>query len=392
MTIVLVGGGSGGHITPLLAVAHELKKQQPNTKLIYIGEKGGGFFDIAQKNKEISKSYAVRAGKFRRYHSQSWISQAFDIKTNLQNVRDMFYVGIGYKQSKKLLAKIKPDIVFIKGGFVGVPVGRACAKLGIPYITHDSDTVPGLANRLIAKNALLHTVGMPKEFYEYPAEKTEVVGIPLIHDYVEVTPSLLQQYRTKLELPKEAQVVFVSGGSLGAGRLNTYMALVAEELLTTNPNLFIIHQVGKGNLGLYSHLPPELMERVQVYEFIDNMYYFSGAADLVISRAGATSIAELALQAKPTILVPNPYLTGGHQLINAQRLMESGAVKVLHEETLDKDPEALTIAIDALLRDKDTAQALAKQFRTFAHPKAAYHLATIILESIEYEAEQKRAQ
>ena len=294
------------------------------------------------------------------------------------------------RQSKKLLAKVRPDAVFIKGGFVGVPVGKACAKLGIPYITHDSDTVPGLANRLIAKNAFLHTVGMPKEFYEYPPEKTEVVGIPIASDYEAVTSQLMQQYRSNLKLPSDSQIVFVTGGSLGASRLNMYMTMVMPELLQKNPKLFVIHQVGKGNLGLYGGLSSDLQSRVQVSEFINDMQIYSGAADVVVSRAGASTIAELALQGKPTILIPNPFLTSGHQLTNAQRLSESGAVEVLHEETLNKDPQALGIAITALLNDRETRTKLTKQLMTFAHPQAAQRLATLILESIEYVHEKQK--
>ena len=357
---------------------------------MYIGEKGGAFFDIAESNKLIEASFAVPAGKFRRYHSVSKFAQIFDVKTNLLNLRDATRVARGYRQSLKLLRKVRPDIVFIKGGFVAVPVGRACAKLGIPYITHDSDTVPGLANRLIAKNALLHAVGMPKEFYDYPPDKTEVVGIPLAGEYVEVDDKLMQQYRNYLQLPDDAQVVFVTGGSLGAQRLNLYMGLAAPELLQANPKLYIIHQVGQGNLGVYANMPADLRPRVQESEYVKELYYYSGAADVVVSRAGATTVAELALQGKACIFVPNPYLTGGHQLSNAKVLSENGAGEVIHEETLEKDYRALTIAIQALLEDDATRQKLAQKLHTLAHPHAAKQLATIILESIEYTQENKQ--
>ncbi len=306
------------------------------------------------------------------------------------NARDFFRVGVGYRQSLKLLKELKPELVFIKGGFVGVPVGRACAKLGIPYITHDSDTVPGLANRLIAKNALLHCVGMPKEFYSYPPEKTEVVGIPLANEYERVTPDLMKQYRNELKLPSNAQVVFVTGGSLGAERLNAYMSLVAQELLSQNPNLYILHQAGKGNLGLYSSLSKDLMQRVQLLEFVNNMFVYSGAADVVVSRAGASTIAELALQGKACILVPNPYLTGGHQLMNAKLLSDSGAVKVLHEDTLANDPDALVVAITGLINDKTAQSKLSSKLHEFAHPNAAHDLAKIILETIDFVKDQMK--
>ncbi len=385
-----MGGGSGGHITPLLAVAAELKKQKPDCQLLYIGEKDGKFFDLAKDKRLIDQTYAVSAGKFRRYNGQSFLSHLFDVKTNLLNARDFFRFAAGMGQAKKLLKQIRPDVVFIKGGFVGVPVGKACAKLGIPYITHDSDTLPGLANRMIAKGAFLHAVGMPKEFYNYPAESTEFVGIPLAQEYEFVTPAKKQQYRNQLKLPSDAQIVFISGGSLGAERLNTYMGMDAQELLTNHPKLYILHQAGKGNTGIYSNLPSELMPRVQVAEFLTDMHLYSGAADVVVTRAGATTIAELALQGKPTILVPNPFLTGGHQLTNATHLNESGAVEVVHEEVLNKDPHALGIAIAALINDTQVQEKLSTQLHNLAQPQAAARLATILLESVDYVHEKQK--
>jgi UDP-N-acetylglucosamine--N-acetylmuramyl-(pentapeptide) pyrophosphoryl-undecaprenol N-acetylglucosamine transferase len=389
VTIALVGGGSGGHITPLLAVAQELKKQQPDCHLVYIGEKSGKFSEVIKESKLFNQVLTVRAGKFRRYHNDSWLTRLFDVKTNLLNIRDAIYVAIGLRQSRKLLKKVNPNLVFIKGGFVGVPVGWACAKLGIAYITHDSDAVPGLANRLLARNAFLHTVGMPKRFYKYPPEKTEEVGIPLVKEYEPITPQLMQQYRRKLQLPQEARILFITGGSQGAQRINTFLSLIAEELLSENPDLYILHQAGRGNTGVYSGLPKDLQPRVRIIEFIDDMYLYSGAADIVVARAGASTIAELALQGKACILIPNPFLTGGHQLVNAQLLAENGAVKVIHEETIATDPKTLLVAIHALLADDSTRRQLEQNLQALAHPNAAAKLATIILESVEYLQEQK---
>ena len=122
LTIALVGGGSGGHITPLLAVAEELKKQNPAVKLVYIGQTGDKLLDVPQQHKAVDTTYDIRAGKFRRYHGEG-LKQLLDIKTILKNIRDLFYVLIGLWQAFWLLGKIKPDVIFVKGGFVGVPVG-----------------------------------------------------------------------------------------------------------------------------------------------------------------------------------------------------------------------------------------------------------------------------
>lgn len=382
MTILLVGGGSGGHITPLLAVAHELKKQRPDTKLIYIGERGGQFKDIASQHKDIDQAYEVSAGKFRRYHGESWLRRLLDVRTNVLNIRDGFRLLRGIGQAKRLLRKLKPELVFIKGGFVGVPVGKACAKLGVPYVIHDSDTVPGLANRLIAKQAALIAVGMPKSFYPYPADRMREVGIPVTADYVPVTAALQQQYRVTLDLPQDAKIVLVTGGSLGAQRLNGYVHRIAEQLLLNEPRTILIHQVGQGNLALYKTFPAELQARIITHEYIDTMYLYSGAADVVVTRAGATAIAELAVQGRATLLVPSPFLTGGHQLVNAQRLAEVGAVEMVSETVLEEDPVALLTGITALLEDSKHRQQLSSALQALGHPRAAAELAQLLLQTV----------
>ena len=137
-------------------------------------------------------------------------------------------------------------------------------------------------------------------------------------------------------------------------------------------------------MGVYGHLSKDLQKRTKVYEFLDDMYKYSGAANIVLARAGATTIAELAAQQKACILMPNPYLTGGHQLVNADHLSKSGAIEVVHEETLNTDPEALVIAISALLNDKAKQKKLGKQLHGLSRPNAAADLAKIILESYAY--------
>ena len=164
MKIVVTGGGSGGHITPILAVADEIKKAHPDSKIIYIGQKGDTFADIVAENMLIDEVRSVSAGKFRRYNGEG-LKQLLDFKTIWLNVRDAFRVIKGFWECNKLLSTIKPDVVFCKGGFVGVPVGLAAARLKIPYLTHDSDAIPGLANRIISRWAAKHAVALDPELY-----------------------------------------------------------------------------------------------------------------------------------------------------------------------------------------------------------------------------------
>ena len=382
----MTGGGSGGHITPLLAVAHELKKLNPDVKLVYIGQRGDSLSDIPEHSPDIDEVYTVQAGKFRRYHSESFIKQLFDIPTLLKNSRDFWRALVGLNQAKMLLKRIKPDVVFIKGGYVGVPVGLAAASQHIKFITHDSDAVPGLANRIIARWASVHAVALPKEIYNYPTEKTYMVGVPVTSNYRLVTDDLMKKYRQELNLDKYKQVVLVTGGGLGAKRLNEAMAVCIPALLKRYKDLAIVQASGrKHEQELINHytslLSEEDQKRVIIMGYIEDLYRYSGAADLIVTRAGATSIAELAIQAKACILVPNPYLTSGHQLKNAEILAKDGAIKMVTEAELTGGSN-LRSAIEELLDSAKSRSELGNQLHKFAHPDAALELAQLLLNTI----------
>lgn len=300
------------------------------------------------------------------------------MRTNLLNLRDFFYMIIGFFQSLRLLGRLQPDVVFIKGGFVGVPVGFACRLRRIPYFTHDSDTVPGLANRLIAGGATFHAVGMPAEFYSYPKASTRYTGIPLSKDYMLVDASAMKKFRTALDVPADALVVTLTGGSLGAERLNRSFVAVAESLLDSFPELYILHQTGSSE-SLYSGLSAGLRDRLIEVAFTDELYAFTGAADLVVTRAGATTIAELAVQGKACVLVPNPQLTGGQQTKNAEYLAKHEAVVVVSEEQAAK-PAEFEKVLSSLLRSSAERKSLSKHIAELAKPDAAEALTAIIEE------------
>jgi UDP-N-acetylglucosamine--N-acetylmuramyl-(pentapeptide) pyrophosphoryl-undecaprenol N-acetylglucosamine transferase len=383
LTIVLTGGGSGGHITPLLAVATELKRTQPTARLIYIGQTGDGLGDIPAKHPAIDEVFTIRAGKLRRYHGEG-LKQLLDLPTMFKNMRDVFYLLIGLYQSYKLLRLLQPDVIFIKGGFVGVPVGLAAAKLKLPYITHDSDAIPGLANRLIARWAVVHAVALPADVYSYPPAKTVTTGIPLQADFVPVSPPLQAKYRGQLKIPATANVMFVIGGGLGSQRVNQAVAEAVPHLLRQFKNLQVLQSVGRGNQAAAEayyadHLSSAEQQRLQLHEYIDDVWRYSGAADLVITRAGATNLAEFALQGKACIVIPSPFLAGGHQLKNAEYLAEQGAAVVLDEAALTDDPLRLARQASELLQDAAQRQQLATNLADFAKPDATHDLAQLIL-------------
>jgi len=301
-----------------------------------------------------------------------------DVPTNLKNVRDAFYVVAGYAQSRRLLKKLRPDVVFIKGSSVGVPIGKACQSLKIPYFTHDSDSVPSLTNRLLAEGAIVHAVGMPPKSFAKQDASMRYTGIPVSPEYKLVDASLQKQYRDQLELPMDALVLTVTGGSLGARRLNRELRAVAEGLLEKFSKLYILHQTGARE-PLYSDLPAKFAGRVREIAYTDRLVAFTGAADLVVARAGATTIAELAIQGKACVFVPNPQLTGGQQSRNADFLGKYRAAVIVTEAMAD-DSGKLQKSIASMLESKSRRQEIAAEIHKLAKPDAANELAGIIEE------------
>lgn len=383
----MTGGGSGGHITPVLAVAHELKKLRPEVVIEYIGQTGDSLGDIPEQDKHIDRSYTVRAGKFRRYHGEGW-RQLLDIVTLYKNLRDVVFVLIGIWQSFWLLGKLRPDIIFTRGSFVSVPVCIAAKLRGIPYVTHDSDAIPSLANRIIAPWARLHAVALPKELYTYPPKKTITVGVPISDKFHPLTTTEVRADREQLRLDEAGKVLLVTGGGLGSQRINMAAVACVPDLLVRYPDLWVVHIAGRLEEAsvrrqYHQELPPEEQKRVLIKGFVTNMYQYSGAADVVVSRAGGNSIAEFAAQSKACVVVPAPHLSGGHQLKNAQVLADRKAVRLVNETTLQEDLHAFMPPLTDLFDHPEKRILLGKKLATLAQPNAAHLLAVLLLEVVE---------
>lgn len=343
--------------------------------------------DVPQRDENVDATYFISAGKLRRFHGEG-LKQLLDIPMVLRNVRDVFRTLAGLWQSYWLLRKLRPDIIFVKGGFVGVPVGLAAAVRHIPYVTHDSDALPGLANRIIARWATMHAVGLPKEVYRgyYPAGKILTVGVPISRHYQFVTETAQRTFRKELGLEAYHKMLFVTGGGNGSQRLNEAVVAAAEHLLERYSNLVIVHIAGRkletDLRRLYkSKLPSSFFERVKVHGFVHEMYRYSGAADVSITRSGGTTMAEFAAQGKACILVPNPKLTGGHQLKNAQVLVDRHAVSLVNERKLAQDQLALMPALTDLFDHPKKRHELGKNLHTLAQTDAAERLAVLLLDT-----------
>lgn len=371
----MTGGGSGGHITPLLSLAHELKKSSAGCEVIYIGHKGDQFDNLQLSTRDFDFTAFINSGKFRRYYGEGLLSH-LNLKTLALNARDLFRVIAGISASLRILRKVKPDVVFSKGGFVAVPVGVAARLLKIPIITHDSDAIPGLANKIVGRWAKVKTSGMKSE----DSNKT-YVGIPINPAIRFVAPKLQAEYKKELGLPIKSRLLLIGGAGNGAQSINELVVKIAPTLLRSDLGLRIVHLAGRAHAkatqdNYENNLEQPELERVQVMGFSNDFYKYCSAADLIISRAGATSIAEFAVEGKACVIIPSPFLAGGHQLKNAD-ILKSHDAAVIFDNNASAD-ELLGV-VGELLNDSDRRAQLAKNLHGQAVEDAAAKLAKIIL-------------
>ncbi len=324
------------------------------------------------------KVETITSGKLRRYHHLTTVQQLLKFRTIvLPNIVDMAKVAVGTVESAVRLMRWRPEVVFTKGGFVCLPIGLAARFLRIPLVIHDSDAHPGLTNRVLARFAVAIGTGAPLKFYNYPASKARYVGVPVRAGFTPYSPERQAREKRNLGFSEERPLVVVTGGGLGAKRLNMAVAMALDALLV-HTNVILIS--GEAQYDELNALTTGDDKRYQLHPFVSQgMAEMLGAADIVVARAGATTIVELAALAKPTILVPNGYLTGGHQLKNAAVYAEKDAVVVIDEEELEKRPELLVDAIANLLADPPHREAMGAAFHAFAKPDAARDMAELIL-------------
>jgi UDP-N-acetylglucosamine--N-acetylmuramyl-(pentapeptide) pyrophosphoryl-undecaprenol N-acetylglucosamine transferase len=391
MKIVAAGGGSGGHVTPVLAVVNELKKHDPQLEVCFVTDYmfGSRAKAIMKKATMPVRVKQIVAGKFRRYHRVSVWRQLLDVPTTLQNIRDLFYAGFGVLQSLVLLVRYKPDVIFTKGGFVCVPLGIAAHILRIPIVIHDSDAHPGLANRILARWATTIATGSPLENYNYPKGRSHYVGIPIDASFQPVTAAQQQKFKANLGLhDTKKPLLVVTGGGLGARNINRAIVTIAPQLVDT---VAIMHITVEQTYNEILAQAPEHIDYM-VKPFISTgMAPLFGAADVVVTRAGATTMQELAAMAKPVIIVPNPLLTGGHQLKNAAVYQAAKAAVVVDEERLVVNPLLLKKAVLTLVNQPEKSKVLGRRLQEFARPEAAVDMAALIVEAAATHRHQEAA-
>lgn len=365
MRIILTGGGTGGHLTPLIAVADKLKsKLGGEADILYVGSG-------AQMEKDIMSQEGIRAkfiisGKMRRYFS-------------LENFVDFFKIPIGFFQSLWLLLRFMPDVVFSKGGYVAVPIVLAAWVYRIPIMIHESDSAPGIANQFLAKFANRIAVAYPSAEEYFPKEKTALVGNPIRYQVTDGDAFII---RKELGFTETKKTLLIIGGSQGSQIINQAIIRILPRLLQ---HFQIIHQTGSDNLD-------DVIRQAAVagIKAGHDGYYVAGfmnanklrdafaLSDLVISRAGATFITEIAANGKPAIFVPIMNSANDHQRMNAYALAKIGAALVLEESNLGE--HILIEKIESILNNEELRIGMSEKIKTFYHPAAAEIIANSVIE------------
>lgn len=369
-TIFFVGGGTGGHIMPLLALADEISSDK-QLRVILVVERGSQFKDILTQHKNLTVKY-IFAGKLRRYKGYSFWQHVIDPKVVVGNLIDVFKFAAGLFESLGLFIIYRPKLIFVKGGFVSLPVGLIGALMRITILTHDSDTTPSLTNKIIGRFAKWNLLGFEAEIPAYAKEKCITTGIPI--DTKNDTERGSRAIRERLQIPADGKVLLVVGGSSGAQVLNESVMAIYSDLINSYKDLYIIHQTGK------SKYKPAIQERVFVLDFLDPMADYIDVSTLVITRAGATAIAEFASAGKPMIVIPHPHLTGGHQLANAAMLERAKAAVIVQQD--DKLSENIMQATVSLLDDPKIASSYVQNLKKFDMSNSTKKIAVIIKREI----------
>lgn len=316
--IVMTGGGTAGHVTPNIALFDSLQKD--GYEIHYIGSYEGIEKGLIEDKK--IPYYGISSGKFRRY--RSW-----------KNLTDPFRVLHGFFQARRLLGRIRPNVVFSKGGFVSVPVVMAAKTRHIPVIIHESDLTPGLANKLAMPSATKVCCNFPETLPYLPKEKAILTGSPIRQELLHGNKQAAKDF---CGFTGDLPILMVMGGSIGSVYINNAIRGCIDTLLTKYQ---IIHLCGKGNID-------ESLKDKKGYaqfEYIsENLPDLFAAADLVVARAGANSICELLALHKPNILIPlSRNASRGDQILNANSFAKQGFSAVLEEEEVTSEKLMATI-------------------------------------------------
>lgn len=360
MRYLFVGGGTAGHIAPLVAVARAVQQAEPSAEFHYAGTQQDVESVTVVNAGDLWQTHVVPAGKLHRHVTKDHLRQAKEVVA-------------GMRAAKRLVHELQPDVVFCKGGYVTVPVALAAKRAGIRVVSHETDTVAGLANRLVARTASVICTAWPADVVKgLPREKLAYTGQPVQDAFYQQSTDL-----GSLGVPSGESPMVVTGGSQGAAKLNELVAANWAGYLRMG---HLVHVCGEGQLATYQErakqLPAELAGRLHLLGFTSQMPELFQRAWLVVSRAGGTT-HELAATGTASVLVPLSTAAQQHQLRNAEYLAGQGAALYV-DETRPDAAEYLFSLVQGLAQNEGDRMRLAQHLGRLAKPDAAQTIARVL--------------
>ncbi len=339
MRVLFTGGGTAGHINPALAVAGYLREQEPDTKILYVGNRGG-----------MEERLVPRAGYEMAFITISGFQRRLSFKNLMKNLRTVERIFTATAETKRIIKDFAPDVCVGTGGYVSGPVIREAAKLGVPSVIHESNAYPGVTTKLLSKQVHTVLLAVPdaKKYFD-ESVRTVVTGNPVRGEVLRMDR---EQARKELGLDSRP-LVLSFGGSLGAAMLNRAAAYMLAESAKSGKYQHI-HGYGQNDPMFLEELSEYGLDlpknpQIRVLDYIHNMPTCLAAADLVISRAGAMTLSEIEAKGKASILIPSPNVAENHQFHNAMALVKRGAGEIIEEK--DLTGEALWKKVEKILSD-----------------------------------------
>ena len=355
---IISGGGTGGHIYPVVAIANELKSRFPEAEFLFVGAK-----DKMEMQKVPQAGYAIKG---------LWIS-GIQRKLTLDNAMFPFKLLSSMWNSFRIIKSFKPDVVIGTGGFASGAVLKVASMLGIPTVIQEQNSYPGITNKLLAKKANKICVAYENLERFFPKDKMILTGNPVRQDLINEASKCEAIAYFKLDANKKTLLVL--GGSLGARRINQLIEKELDFLLSKN--IQIIWQCGKLYLNDYSKYNEK--ENVQVVAFIDRMDLVYAAADVVISRSGASSVSELCIVGKPTIFIPSPNVAEDHQTKNAKAISDKNGAILIRESELETQFKTV---FSGLISNENKQLELSQNIKKLAKPNATKDIVEEIIKLI----------
>ncbi len=356
---ILSGGGTGGHIYPAIAIANELKARFPQAEFLFVGAK-----DKMEMQKVPQAGYKIRG---------LWIA-GLQRKLTFDNTLFPVKLITSLLKARRILAEFKPDVVIGTGGFASGPLLQVASFADIPSVIQEQNSYPGITNKLLSKKANKICVAYEGLQRFFPKEKMILTGNPVRQDLIDIADKR-QEAIDYFKLDPSRKTLLVLGGSLGARRINQ---LIAKELVSFEAQgIQVIWQCGKLYLEQYQHFNEKA--NVQVLAFIDRMDLVYAAADVVISRAGASSVSELCIVGKPVVFIPSPNVAEDHQTKNAQAIVDKGGAILIRESELDTQFAGI---FSKLLSDENLQKHLSENIRKLAKVNATKDIVEEIVKLI----------